>query len=149
MQTAILHKGVSIDIYEANTTSKLEVPYMDSGISAGFPSPALDFVGQSIDLNQYLIHNPSATFYGRAKGYSLQNAGISDGDLMIIDRSIEPSNGKIAVCFIDGEFTAKRLHKTQDALWLMPENEAYQPIKIEEDNSLIIWGIVTSVIKSF
>lgn len=144
-----LHTSKNIDIFSALTETLLELPLIDEGISAGFPSPALDFEDLSIDLNKHLIKHPSATFYGRVKGDSLKNAGINDGDLLVIDRSLEPSNGKIAVCFIDGEFTAKRIKKTSNELWLMPENEAYSPIKIEEENNLIIWGVVTHVIKSF
>ena len=141
--------SLKIEIFPANLDTELILPYVDDGISAGFPSPALDFVDVSIDLNKHLIKHPSATFYGRVKGFSLKNAGIDDGDLMIIDRSLEPVNGKIAVCFIDGEFTAKRLRIKNKEVWLMPENEAYQPIKVTQDNELIIWGIVTHVIKSF
>jgi DNA polymerase V len=148
MPSLKLHTGKTLDIYSALTETELELPYVSEGISAGFPSPALDFVDISIDLNRHLIKHPSATFYGRVKGFSLKNAGIDDGDLLVIDRSLEPKNGKIAVCFIDGEFTAKRIKKTADELWLMPENEAFQPIKVEEGNTLIIWGIVTYVIKS-
>lgn len=144
-----LHTCKTIDIYSALTETALELPFVDSGISAGFPSPALDFIDLTIDLNKHLIKHPSATFYGRVKGQSLKDAGINDGDLLIIDKSLEPKNGKIAVCYIDGEFTAKRIKKTKDELWLMPENEEYKPIKIEEENTLIIWGMVTHVIKSF
>lgn len=143
-----LHTSKIIDIYSAMTETELELPYVNEGISAGFPSPALDFVNLTIDLNKHLIKHPSATFYGRVKGQSLKNAGIHDGDLIIIDRSIEPTNGKIVVCYIDGEFTAKRIKRTKNELLLMPENEDYKPIKIEEENNLIIWGIVTHVIKS-
>ncbi len=144
-----LHSGNIIDIFSADTETELKLPFVDEGISAGFPSPALDFLDLTIDLNKHLIKHPSSTFYGRVKGFSLKNAGISDNDLLIIDRSIEPTNGKIAVCYIDGEFTAKRLKVEKKQVWLMPENEDYQPIKITEDNELIIWGIVTHVIKSF
>ena len=148
MEPLKIHTSKIIDIYSAITETALELPYVDKGISAGFPSPALDFIDLTIDLNKYLIKHPSATFYGRVKGYSLKDAGIDDGDLLVIDRSIEPVNGKIAVCYIDGEFTAKRIRLTKDELWLMPENDNYKPVKIEEDNNFIIWGIVTHVIKS-
>jgi len=143
-----LHTGNFIDIFSADTDSELNLPFVNEGISAGFPSPALDFVDLSIDLNKHLIKHPSATFYGRVKGESLKNAGISDGDLLVIDRSLEPINGKIAVCFIDGEFTAKRIKKSKLELWLMPENDDYEPIKITEDNNFVVWGVVTHVIKS-
>ncbi|NLN24968.1 MAG: translesion error-prone DNA polymerase V autoproteolytic subunit [Bacteroidetes bacterium] len=149
MAPLILHTGNILDIYSANTETELELPFVEEGISAGFPSPALDFIDLTIDLNKHLIKHPSATFYGRVKGQSLKNAGINDGDLLIIDKSLEPINGKIAVCYIDGEFTAKRIKKSKEELWLMPENDDYPPIKIEEENDLIIWGIVTHVIKSF
>lgn len=144
-----LHTSASIDIYSAQTESLLELPIVTEGISAGFPSPALDFVDLTIDLNKHLIKHPSATFYGRVKGHSLKNAGIDDGDLLVIDRSLEPKHGKIAICYIDGEFTAKRINILKKELWLMPENEAYKPIKIESDNDFLVWGIVTHVIKSF
>ncbi len=143
-----LHRGLQIDIYSADVGTKLELPLIDEGISAGFPSPALDFEDLRIDLNRYLIKHPSATFYGRVKGNSLLNAGISDGDILIIDRSLEPANGKIAVCYIDGEFTAKRIRIEKNEVWLLPENEAYPPIRVTEENQLIIWGIVTYVIKA-
>lgn len=144
-----LHQGATIDLYSALTDTELALPYVEGGISAGFPSPALDFIDLSIDLNKHLIKHPSSTFYGRVKGQSLKNAGIDDGDLLVIDKSLEPVQGKIAVCFIDGEFTAKRIHIDGDKLWLMPENEAYSPIQVHEENHLEIWGVVTHVIKSF
>jgi DNA polymerase V len=146
--TLKLYIGNVIDIFSADTETELALPFVDDGISAGFPSPALDFVDLSIDLNKYLIKNPSATFYGKVKGDSLINAGIHNGDLLIIDRSLEPTNGKIAVCYIDGEFTAKRIKLEKCVAWLIAENENYQPIKVTEANSFLIWGIVTHVIKN-
>jgi DNA polymerase V len=143
-----LHTGAVIDIYSALTETELEIPMVPGGISAGFPSPALDFIDLSIDLNKHLIKHPSATFYGRVKGESMKDAGIFDNDLLIIDKSLEPVNGKIAVCYIDGEFTLKRIKLENKEVWLMPANTEYKPIKIEEYNNLIIWGIVTHVIKS-
>lgn len=143
-----LHTGAVIDIYSALTETELEIPMVPGGISAGFPSPALDFIDLTIDLNKHLIKHPSATFYGRVKGESMKDAGIFDNDLLIIDKSLEPVNGKIAVCYIDGEFTLKRIKLENKEVWLMPANTEYKPIKIEEYNNLIIWGIVTHVIKS-
>lgn len=137
----------TLEIFTAQTQKALRLPYIDGGISAGFPSPALDFMDLSIDLNKHLIKNPSATFYGRVKGSSLINAGINNGDLLIIDRSLEARNGKIAVCYIDGEFTAKRIQVIKNELWLIPENENYKAICIREENNFMIWGIVTHVIK--
>jgi DNA polymerase V len=143
-----LHTSSSLDIYSASTNTELSLPLLPSGISAGFPSPAMDFIDLSIDLNKQLIKHPSATYYGRVKGESMKNAGINDGDLLIIDRSLEPLDGKIAVCYIDGEFTIKRIKLEKDFCWLMPENEAYKPIKVTPDNEFLIWGIVIHVIKS-
>ena len=144
-----LHTGPIIDIYSADTETELSLPLVDTGISAGFPSPALDFVDKSIDLNKHIVKHPAATFYGRVKGDSLKNAGINDGDLLVIDKSLEPVNGKIAVCYIDGEFTAKRIKidREKGEAFLIPENEAYKPIRVDKDNEFLIWGIVTHVIK--
>jgi len=120
---------------------------INQGISAGFPSPADDFKEIRISLDKELIKNEEATFYARVSGDSMQGAGLENGDLLIIDRSIEPSNNKIAVCFVDGEFTVKRIKIESKKLYLIPENKKYSPIEINEENELIIWGIVTYVIK--
>lgn len=142
-----LHSSQHLDIYSAQTDTELDLPLLE-GIHAGFPSPAADFIDISIDLNKHLIKHPSATFYARTKGDSMKDAGIFDGDLLIVDKSIDPVDGKIAICYIDGEFTVKRIKKENDELWLMPANKAYQPIRMQEGNNLMIWGIVTHVIKS-
>jgi DNA polymerase V len=142
-----LHTGSVLDIFSAISDTDLKLPLISENISAGFPSPALDFEDLKIDLNKHLIKHPSATFYGRVKGESMKDAGINNGDLLIIDKSLEPIHGKIAVCYIDGEFTLKRININNDELWLMPANESYKPIKVEEDNDFIVWGIVTHVIK--
>ncbi|MBI2257778.1 MAG: translesion error-prone DNA polymerase V autoproteolytic subunit [Flavobacteriia bacterium] len=147
MKLVKLHSGKKLDLYSANVQTELELPLLPFSLSAGFPSPALDFVDISIDLNKHLIEHPSATYYGRVQGESMKDAGINDGDLVIIDRSVEPIDGKIAVCFLDGEFTLKRICYKGIELWLMPENNKYKPIKVEEDNQLLIWGVVTYVIK--
>ena len=142
-----LHSSAHLDIYSAQTDTELNLPLFE-GVRAGFPSPAADFIDVSIDLNKHLIKHPSATFYARAKGDSMKDAGIFDGDLLIVDKSIDPADGKIAICYVNGEFTVKRIKKEKDEVWLIPANTAYQPIKIEEGGSLIIWGVVTHVIKS-
>lgn len=124
-----------------------ELPYVSSGIKAGFPSPAADFDETKISLDNVLVKNREATFYAKASGTSMIGAGIDDGDILVIDRSLEPQNSKIAVCFIDGEFTVKRIKTEKDCLYLIPENKDFEPIKVTEENDLIIWGIVTYVIK--
>ena len=120
---------------------------IEQGISAGFPSPADDFKEIRISLDKELIKNSESTFYARVSGESMLGAGIDDGDLLVIDRSLEPENGKIAVCFVDGEFTVKRIKKEEDRLYLMPENKKYNGIEIKEENELIVWGVVEYVIK--
>tara|TARA_B100001778_G_scaffold290309_1_gene259732 strand:+ start:27 stop:458 length:432 start_codon:yes stop_codon:yes gene_type:complete len=120
---------------------------IEQGISAGFPSPADDFKEIRISLDRELVKNEESTFYARVSGDSMIEAGLDDGDLIVIDRSLNPENGKIAVCFIDGEFTVKRMKKEKNKLFLMPQNKKYKPIEIKEGNELIVWGIVEYVIK--
>jgi DNA polymerase V len=124
-----------------------ELPFIAAGIKAGFPSPAADFDESKISLDHVLVKNREATFYAKAAGNSMTGAGIDDGDVLVIDRSLEPQNNKIAVCFIDGEFTIKRILIDKDCVYLIPENKNYQPIKVTDENELVIWGIVTYVIK--
>ena len=119
----------------------------EEGISAGFPSPADDFKETRISLDRELVKNKEATFYARVSGDSMIEAGLDDGDLLVIDRSKNPENGKIAICLVDGEFTVKRIKKEKDKLYLMPENKNYKPIELKEENELIIWGVVEYVIK--
>ena len=120
---------------------------IEQGISAGFPSPADDFKEIRISLDKELVKNSESTFYARVSGDSMIEAGLDNGDLLIIDRSLYPENGKIAVCFVDGEFTVKRIKKEKNKLYLIPENKNYKTIELNEDNELIIWGIVEYVIK--
>jgi len=149
MSPVKLHQSSTLDLYSALTDTELSLPLASGKISAGFPSPASDFVDVAIDLNKHLIKHPSTTFFGRVRGQSMQDAGISDGDLLVIDKSLEPEDGKIAVCFIDGEFTVKRIKLEKDGCYLMPANEAFKPIHVTADNEFLLWGIVTHVIKSF
>ena len=120
---------------------------IEQGISAGFPSPADDFKEIRISLDKELVRNKDATFYARVSGESMIGAGLDDGDLLVIDRSLSPENGKIAVCLVDGEFTVKRIKKEKNKVYLMPENKKYKPIELKEENELIIWGVVEYVIK--
>ncbi len=123
------------------------MPLAHTGVSAGFPSPADDFKELRISIDQEVVKNEEATFYARVAGQSMQGAGLDDGDLLVIDRSKEPEDNAIAVCFIDGEFTVKRLKVEAECVYLMPENPNYSPIRVTEDNQLIIWGVVTYVVK--
>ena len=136
-----------ISFFKPNLDESHSIPLTSNNISAGFPSPADDFKEIRISLDKEIIKNEEATFYARVDGESMLGAGLNDGDLIVIDRSEEPKNGSIAVCFLDGEFTVKRIVKKNNKLYLKPENKNYKEIEITNDNELFIWGIVTFVIK--
>jgi DNA polymerase V len=125
-----------------------QLPLYSSKVAAGAPAPADDHIEDQIDLATHLIKRPSSTFLVRATGKSMINAGIHENDILIVDRSITPQHGKIIVAAIDGHLTVKRLHKKENKLFLMPENENFQPIEIKEGNEIHIWGVVTNVIHS-
>lgn len=139
---------INLQIYRSDTSIDLALPYADQGIKAGFPSPAQDYLESAIDLNKELIKHPASTFYGRVKGDSMIDANVHDGDILVIDKSLEPQNGDMAVCYIDGEFTIKYIKIEKDVIWLKPANETYKPIKVTADNDFIIWGIVTYCIQN-
>lgn len=142
-----IKKEQKLTFFSPDFESEIQIPYITEGVSAGFPSPAADFMETCIDLNKELSENPLATFYIKVKGNSMIDAGINDKDVLVVDRSLEPQNNKIAICCIDGEFTVKRIQVEKNCLYLMPENPSYEPIKVTEENQLIIWGMVTYVIK--
>ena len=121
-------------------------------IKAGFPSPAQDYLRESLDFNRDLIKHPEATFYGRVDGDSMIDAGICDGDIAVIDRSVEPQNGDVVVGYINGEFTIKFLdltHKKDGYIELRPANKNYQPIRIDENDEFEVWGVVVWTIKKW
>ncbi|KGO79376.1 peptidase S24 [Flavobacterium beibuense F44-8] len=143
----VSNKYRALNVYAPDMESRNGLPFVSHGVSAGFPSPAQDFMETRIDLNKELSKNPLSTFYIRVSGNSMIDAGINNADILVVDRSLEPGNGKIAVCLIDGEFTVKRLLTETDSLYLMPENKSYKPLKVTEANQFMVWGIVTYVIK--
>ncbi len=143
MKFTPIHTKGTLKIYRVSADTDLELPLIETGISAGFPSPAADFTEARIDLNKYLIRHPSTTHIAFADGVSMRDAGIADKDLLIIDKSLEPEDGKIAVCVIDGEFVLKRLRVNKAGIWLMPANNEFKPTQITEYNDFEIWGIVT------
>ncbi len=139
----IKNEKIELDIFLPETATELELPLVGAKIKAGFPSPADDYVEERLDLNKYLIKNPASTFFARVSGDSMIGSGIYDGDILIIDRSVQPNNNSILVCAIDGEFTIKRIKKIdKDTIYLMPDNPDFEPIKVSRDNDLIIWGVV-------
>ena len=134
-----------LTFYAVESESTLQYKFIGD-VKAGFPSPAGDFMNESIDLNKYVTLHPAATFYARANGMSMEG-DINDGDLLVIDKSITASDGKIAICYIDGEFTVKRIKTDTEGIWVMPTNERFKPILVTESNDLRIWGVVTFVLK--
>ncbi|MBC8214554.1 MAG: translesion error-prone DNA polymerase V autoproteolytic subunit [Candidatus Marinimicrobia bacterium] len=146
MQLYKIKNTTQLDFYSPSIETATEMPLYSSMISAGFPSPADDYLELSLDLNQYLIKHPSATFYVRVKGDSMVNAGIYDGDLLIVDKSLEPKNDSIVVCVINGEFTVKKLKRSGEKLYLIPRNPRYNPTQISEEMDFQVWGVVTYTI---
>lgn len=136
-----------IEIHRIDISNNVSIPYADEGIRAGFPSPAQDYMEQAIDLNKEIIKHPASTFYGRVVGNSMTGEGIEEGDILVIDKSLELMDNDLAVCFIDGEFTVKRVRLEPDAAWLVPSNSEYPLIKVTADNNFIVWGVVTYTIK--
>ena len=134
------------DVMKYLSVKGYKLPLYASTVQAGFPSPADDYIEQQLDLNQHLIKHPTATFFVRAAGNSMVGAGIHSGDILIVDRSLNPKSGKIVIAAIDGQLTVKRLSKTSKGLYLKAENDQYQAIKINDASDVVIWGVVTSVI---
>lgn len=123
-----------------------QLPLYGSKVQAGFPSPADEHIEDQLDLNEHLIKHPAATFFARASGNSMIEAGIYENDLLVVDRSIPPEHGKIVIAAVDGQLTVKRLHKKEGKFLLMPENPDFEPIEVRDDSAVYIWGVVTNVI---
>ncbi|MEA4868502.1 MAG: translesion error-prone DNA polymerase V autoproteolytic subunit [Rikenellaceae bacterium] len=136
-----------ITLYTPKQEKELLVLYTESLIKAGFPSPAEDHTDLKLDLNKELIKNPSATFFARVSGESMIGDGVGDGDILVVDRSVEPADGQIAVCFLDGEFTLKRVRINGKTIILVPANPSYKQIEVTADNDFSIWGVVRYIIK--
>jgi len=135
-----------LNIYRFFSDKKITYPLLLERVPAGFPSPADDYIDRSLDLNEYLIKHPSATFFIRVTGDSMSGAGIFSGDLLIIDRSIQASPGNIVLAVLNGEFTVKRLIRHGGGYWLFPENPSYNPIQIDSGADFTVWGVVIHVI---
>ena len=141
----------NIELLKGDFEKKLKLHFAPS-IVAGFPSPADDYMHESLDFNRDLIRHPEATFYGRVKGDSMIDAGICDGDIAVIDRSLEPRDGDIVVGYIDHEFTIKYLdleHAKDGYIELRPANSDFEPIRVEMDDDFEVWGVVIWTIKSW
>ncbi len=126
-----------------------QIPLYSNSVSAGFPSPAEDYMEGRLDLNEYLIPHPAATFFVRVSGYSMINVGIYPDDILIVDRALEATHNRIIVAAVDGELTVKRLYKKAGEIRLLPENDDYPPIVLGDESELHVWGVVRHVIHSF
>ncbi len=146
MRLTRIHAGPVLDFFTPDFTTQLDLPLAGTAIAAGFPSPAEEYVEIALDLNKELIKHPAATFYAKVKGDSMVDAGIQDGDLLVIDKALEPKEGSVAVCYLDGEFTVKRLAVLEEGVYLMPANAEFKPIRITEENDFLVWGLVAYVI---
>ena len=141
-----------VEIFSGEFNTKLSLEYADGGIFAGFPSPAQDYIDRSLDFNRDIIKHPAATFYAKVLGQSMEGAGIDSGDIIVVDRALEPRDGDIVVACINGEFTLKYIDlskKDKGIVCLRPDNDRYEPIFMHEGDELIVWGVVSSVIKRF
>lgn len=134
--------------FAVDTTSEMPLQLFN-GLTAGFPSPAADFIDLTIDLNKELIKNPSTTFLARIEGESMIDIGIGNGDIVLVDRSLDATDGRIVVAFLNGAFTIKRIQIEKKGCWLVPENSKYPSIWVTEESDFQVWGVVINVIKSF
>jgi len=141
-----IEQSPALEFFMPEKGKKLKLDLYSSTISAGFPSPAEDYLDKKLDLNEYLIRNPSATFLVKVNGNSMINAGINNGDILIVDRSLEPADGKVVIGVINGEFTVKRIRKSGKKLFLEPENDLFKSIEITEDTDFKTWGVVVYAI---
>lgn len=147
--TASALRSGCLQLFAAANGVAMPLPYADGGVRCGFPSPAQDYISQTIDLNRELIEHPAATFYARVVGDSMADEGIEENDILVIDKSIEPEHGDLAVCCIDGEFTLKRLRFLPGGhIRLMPSNRRYRPIDVTPGMGFMVWGVVTFTIKA-
>jgi len=144
-----MKKKKYLDIYRFKKSKKIKLPLFQAGVSAGFPSAADDYIDKKLDLNDFLIEHPSATFFVRAFGDSMADAGIHSGDILIVDRALEPSHRSVVIAFLDGEFLVKRVHMKSNKIFLEPENPDFASIEVGEEMDFEIWGVVTNVIHSF
>ena len=141
-----MSKIKKLDLFSIIKNTQINTPIFLDKISAGFPSPATDYMENKLDLNEHLIKHPAATFIVKANGISMIEAGISSGDLLIVDRSVSPRNDNIVIASILGDLTVKKLQKKNQSFFLMSANKSYPSIEVKEEMECFIWGVVTYVI---
>ncbi|GGG18331.1 LexA family protein [Pontibacter amylolyticus] len=136
----------ALEPFDFESLENIDLPLFASYVSAGFPSPADDYLEDRIDLGKYLVQNPTSTYMMRVKGNSMQDANIHDGDILVIDKALTPTDGLPVVCFLDGEFTVKTFRKIKNKAYLYPANPNYKPIEVTEDMDMRVWGVVVWVL---
>jgi DNA polymerase V len=146
MKLKYLKHTDALDFFAVDKDTFASIPMFSNAVQAGFPSPAEDHMDMDLNLNDYLVENPSATFCVKAIGESMKDAGIHSGDIMIVDKSLEPKNRSIILAVINGEFTVKRVNINDGSLYLLPENSSFSPIKITQEMDFHVWGVVTYII---
>ena len=134
------------DVSQARPNRSCPLPFFLSRVPAGFPSPADDYVERTLDLNEHLIRREASTYFVRVAGHSMTDAGIHDGDILVVDRAVEPTDGAIVVAALDGELTVKRYCVGDGPPALVPESEGHRPIPIREEQDLVVWGVVQHVV---
>lgn len=134
-------------IYNPDLSRPATRPLYLSRVAAGFPSPADDYLERELDLNDYLNEHQAATYYVRVSGYSMVKAGIADGDILVVDRSLTPKDGSIVIAVLDGELTVKRLLRRNGCVQLVPENEQYPIIEVAPEREFIVWGVVSGIVR--
>ncbi len=141
-----MYKNKNLDLFQSIKKKQMLTPVFLDSVSAGFPSPATDYMENKLDLNEYLIKHPAATFIVKAKGSSMTDANIFSGDLLIVDRSVSPKNNDIVIASIFGDLTVKKLQKKEDSFFLLSANSNYPSIQVKEEMECFIWGVITYII---
>lgn len=146
MKFKYLNTDKKLQFYTIEDVDLNSVPLYGDTVPAGFPSPADDYLDMDLNLHDYLVQHPSATFCVRAIGDSMIDAGIKSHDVMVVDRALTPKNNDIVLAVVNGEFTVKRIKKNENELYLIPANDNYRPVKITEEMNFQVWGVVTFII---
>lgn len=147
MKPKLINSNNKLAFYALDNSKLNEIPMFGDAVPAGAPSPAQDYLDMDLNLHDFLVQNPADTFCVRAIGDSMIDANIQSGDVMVVDKALEPSNNDIVLAVLDGDFTVKHIRKSEGELYLMPANENYQPIKITEGVDFKVWGVVTFIIQ--
>lgn len=140
-------KNRNVEFFSPEINEPLFISLSESPVHAGFPSPAENIIENKLDLNKLLVKNPSSTFFAKVSGESMIDDGVEDGDILVIDKSVSPYDGAIAVCYLDGEFTLKRVRFMDGFILLVPSNPKFKSIRVDKDNEFLVWGVVRYIIK--